>query len=122
MKLQPIETYGEPEYPTQESLRQKPEFLRAAPKRWLGNRAALSALAGALALMNQSCASRTHIISRTVGVPAPPQPGITEEEARPPSKPGWGRTMGKIAVPRSAVPEDEAKAEQEASTQQSSQR
>ena len=89
MKLQPLATYRAPDYPTQEILRQETDYLREVPRRWRGKRAVLSALAGALALMNQSCAD--------------------------PYRANWGRTMGKVAVPRSAISEDEAKAASEQS-------
>lgn len=93
MKLLPLETYRTPQYPTQDSVREESDLLRELPKRWRGKRAVLGALAGALALMNQSC-----------------------------SIPFWVSPKGRIAIPRSAVPEDEAKATIEQESRSKSQR
>lgn len=116
MKLLPVKNYREPEYPTQENLRTDPEFLRGVPRRWRGNRAVLGALAGALALMNQSCT--TPPWGRTMGMIAVPRSAVPEDEGKAvheqtvkaASKPEWAPIPGRIAVPRSAVPEDEARA------------
>jgi hypothetical protein len=90
MELKPIKDCTEPAYPTQEHLRQEPQLLSELPRRWRGNRAVLGALAGAIALMNQSCA--THPTSKNhefVGL------------------------MGEVALPKSLTTEDEAKARSE---------
>jgi len=130
MKLHPLSTYCAPEYPTQESLRQESEFLRTVPRRWRRKRAVLSALAGALALMNQSCARP--FWAPTMGKIAIPRSAIPEDEAaaahkqvvQPKSGRDLPRTMGAPAIPRSVVPEDEAKAaaDQAAKSQQPPQR
>ena len=131
MKLHSISTYCAPEYPTQESLRQESELLRALPRRWRGKRVVLSALAGALALMNQSCARP--FWARMMGTPIPvPISAVPEDEAEAAHKQvvetkserDSPRTMGAPAVPLSAVPEDEAKAaaDHAATSRQPSQR
>jgi hypothetical protein len=90
MELEPIKDCAEPAYPTQEHLRQEPQLLSELPRRWRGNRAVLGALAGAIALMNQSCAT-------------PPASNHHE----------FVGIMGKVALPKSLTPEDEAKARAE---------
>lgn len=117
MELQHLESYRTPEYPTQDDLRQDVELLRSVPRRWRGKRAVLGALAGALALMNQSCTSndskRSILVGGTKVVKVP-----TEDETRAAhdlewrrkSSPDWAPVPGGIMVPRSAIPEDETKA------------
>jgi len=122
MKLQPCKSYRAPAYPTQETLQQEPEWLRTVPRRWRGKHAVLTALAGALALMNQSCGTpdpygnhnmgklpgRTLITVPTEGETlASP---VTQTKARPTPSRDWAPICGMIATPRSAIPEDEAKA------------
>ena len=58
MKLSPLKDYRGARYPTQEILQQHPELLRALPRRWQNNPLVLGTLAGLLALMEQSCATR----------------------------------------------------------------
>lgn len=114
MKLQPLKTYHAPKYPTQESLRQEPEQLRAVPRRWRGNRAVLSALAGALALMNQSCTTNPDWAWMRGNISVP-RAEITEDEANASQahrkrEHDWAPLSGITSTPRSAIPEDEAKA------------
>lgn len=127
MKLKPVESYRVPEYPTQDDLRQEAELLRKVPKRWCGKRVVLGALAGALALMNQSCTNRVLPLGRTMGKIVVPQ-SLPEDEAkatkdletrpratpkakmRIKAKPEMPIVLGAPIPPRSVVPEDEAKA------------
>jgi len=117
MRLVPLGTYRAPDYPTQESLRQQPELLRAEPRRWGGNRAVLGALAGALALMNQSCTSSTNPSraglagAKVILVPTEDETKAAQKQVvRPKSKPDWAPFPGRVLVPHSVVPEDQAKA------------
>lgn len=88
MKVTPLGSYHQPDYPTQKGLQQEPRLLVEPPRRWSGNRIVLSALAAAVALLNQSCAN--HSLHRK----------------------DWARTRGAPRVPQ-FVPEDEAKARSE---------
>lgn len=56
MKLSPVRSFREPRYPTAAILSLHPELLRVIPRRWHGRTVVLGALAGVLALMEQSTA------------------------------------------------------------------
>lgn len=46
MNLQPVKRYNAPTYPTRNGMDTNPELLRAVPRRWAGNAAVLTLLAG----------------------------------------------------------------------------
>jgi hypothetical protein len=54
MKLRPVKQYRQPDYPTQDYLREHPELLRFVPTRWQQNRVVLTALAATACLIFSS--------------------------------------------------------------------
>jgi hypothetical protein len=100
MELKPIKSCNEPAYPTQEHLRQEPQLLSEPPRRWKGNRAVLGALAGAIALMNQACATHHHFAR--LGGAVLPSRVTPEDEAKARAEQGHGGT-GKEVKPARAL-------------------